>query len=118
METGRALFLTVLVPFLENKAVILYRDTVNFHIPVERRNPNIEQMITQTLVAPRFICVGTTNPGYICFVNDSFASKNTGSPFVVFVEPNSLPHPTIVSFGYRRDFKDMEKQMILWSNKV
>ena len=98
--------------------MVVYQQTINIHMTPERLTDGWESNVSMTLQNPSFVCVGTTNPGYLSFINHEISSPRGGSPFVVFVDPESSPAPVVASFGYRRDFKDMANHTILWSKEL
>lgn len=70
--------------------------------------------ITITLTNPTVVLEGTSNPGYVVFLNESVTSPNRKSPFAVFVDPQGHPMPAVASIGYRIDFKDLTRHKQLW----
>jgi hypothetical protein len=115
IKENRPILSQIETPYFGGRGVILYDETFNEHIPIDRRTPEAVTFVSQTLQKPSFICQGTTNPGYLSFVNHEISSLGNGSPYVVFVDPEADQAPTVASFGFRRDFKSMENHTILWS---
>jgi hypothetical protein len=76
--------------------------------------PGLQQMTIETLNSPSVVVSGTTNPGYVAFINQRKVSPGSSSPFVVFVDPTGKPKPAVASLGYRRDFKDVQGHKVLW----
>jgi hypothetical protein len=106
---------TVRTPFPAAPEVVCYQDTWDIHIPAVRRVPDAQQIVMTTLSQPSVIVAGTTNPGYVAFVNQAQLSPNSGNPFVVFVDPEGKPIPAVASIGPRRDFRDLSQHTIIWS---
>jgi hypothetical protein len=102
-------------PYSGASEVVCYTDTWVEHIAASRKiNPDTEEIVKATLSEPNSVCEGTTNRNYVAFINLPYSS-NSGAPFVVFVDPNASPLPTLVTFGHRRDFKDLSKHTTLWT---
>ena len=115
MSGKRTPAFVVPTPFPDTPQVVCYNDTWSKHIPVGRRtDPGTLQYVTNTLTTPSAVCVGTTNPAYIVFVNHALVSPGSGSPFVVVVDPQGKPMPALASFSYRRQFKDLNEHSVLW----
>jgi hypothetical protein len=110
----------VTTPYAPTAAVVCYQDTWETHIPAVRRlDPGVQQVVVRTLSQPSVIVTGTTNPGYVAFVNQTDVTPNSGSPFVVFVDPKAVnwlnkPMPAVASIGHRRDFRDITGHDVLW----
>jgi hypothetical protein len=85
-------------------------------MPTGRVGVDTQKNAIVTLSIPSVIVSGTTNPGYIAFVNQNLVTES-GSPFVVFVAPNAKPMPALASLGFRKDFADIQGQghQVLWS---
>ena len=103
---------TVATPFWGLPFVTLLWDTWHQHILPNR--PYLlgrEDWISATVSSPSAICSGTTNPGYVAFVNQTITSPRRGSPLVVFADPLDQ---VVASAGYRIDFRDLNLHRILW----
>jgi hypothetical protein len=94
--------------------VVCYRDTYEFHLPLERNQPGLLQAAKDTLSFPATVLAGTTTPDQLAFVNQNFTSPNSNSPFVVIVDPKGNPMAAVASMGFRRDFKTLERHTVLW----
>ena len=108
----RQVLLTTATPFPGLPLVTLFSDTWRDHILPNR--PSLmerENWISATLSSPSAVCAGTTNPGYLAFVNRTIVSSGSGSPLVVFVDPVDR---VVVSAGYRIDFRDLGRHRVLW----
>jgi hypothetical protein len=70
-----------------------------------------EDWISATVSSPSAVCAGTTNPGYLAFVNRTIVSPASASLLVVFADPVDR---VVVSAGYRIDFRDLGPHRILW----
>ncbi len=107
----QALF-TVATPFPGLPSVTLFSDTWHHHILPNR--PYLigrEDWIWATVSSPSAVCAGTTNPGYLAFVNQTITSPGRGSPLVVFVDPLDQ---VVATAGFRIDFRDLGTHRILW----
>jgi len=105
----------VTTPYDAAPQVVVYHDTMTIHIPMARQIADLHQYTTTTLSSPSVVVSGTSNPGYVAFVNQNILSSGSQAPFVVFVDPEGNPLPAVASVGFRRDFKDLTRHMVLWS---
>jgi hypothetical protein len=101
-------------PYPETPKVVCYEDTYVNHIPASRRGPESREKAAKSLNQPNAVVKGTSNPGYVAFVNSDDSSNTQGSPFVVFVDPTGRPMPTVASMGHRRDFRELHRHEVLW----
>lgn len=116
MDTRDVLF-TVSTPCAEAAEVVCYRDTMEKHI-IPNHGEISPELIISTLNSPDTVYVGTSNPDHLAFVNRGAISQNTGSPFVVFVNPLTSPQPLVVSACHRREYKKPRGHRIIWSPPV
>lgn len=112
-DTRQPLF-TVQTPYSGAQTVVCWQDTWLFHVDATRRDLG-HQVVIGTLEAPSVILQGTTNPGYLVYLNESFISPGHQSPFAVIVDPQANPLAAVASFGFRRDFKNLTGQTIVWT---
>jgi hypothetical protein len=101
-------------PYSGAQRVVCYEDAWKGKFVPNQRVPADATVVVKSLEAPTAVCLGTTNPTYFAFVNQSETSATSNNPFVVFVDPSANPMPTVVSMGYRRDFSDLSKHTVLW----
>ncbi|MBK5957929.1 hypothetical protein CCR97_06855 [Rhodoplanes elegans] len=102
-------------PFAGAPTVVCWRETWERKLgPAGRTGPGTESLVVRTLAEPTAVVAGTSNPGYLAFVNAREVSPGSGAPFVVFVDPLGVPWPAVASIGYRRDFKDLTRHVLLW----
>ena len=88
MVKERKVAFSAQTPFPAAPEVVCYQDTWQVHIPAVRRvGPNVKDLVVTTLSQPSVIVTGTSNPGYVAFVNQTTLSPNSGAPFVVIVDP-------------------------------
>lgn len=114
--SGREKFFSVSTPFDGAKTVVCYTNTWHDKIIPAKRVPNESpELVMSTLKDPTFVVSGTTNPGYLVFINQSVVSPRTGSPFVAIVDPDGQPEPVLASVGHRKEFIDLSKHSILWA---
>lgn len=111
LKNRRDIYLAADTPFMKVPRVVVYRDTWDRKLAV--RCPGGSAALVATLQRPGFVCIGTSNPGYVAFVSGRALSASSGSPFVVFVDPRSDP-AAVVSVGYRREFRDLREHVVLW----
>jgi len=112
LSGNRQALFTVTTPFSGLPLVTLFSDTWYQHILPNR--PYLigrKDWVSATLSSPSAICAGTTNPGYVAFVNQAIVSVRRQSPLVVFADPNDQ---VVASAGYRVDFRDLGRHRILW----
>lgn len=115
MTRTREPYFVVSTPYPGAAKVVCYKETWDTKLTEAGRVTDTTRVVTeQTLTSPAAVVAGTSNPGYIAFVNQSAGSPGSGSPFVVFVDPQGNPMPAVASVGQRRDFKDLNKHTILW----
>lgn len=112
--SDRKTIIAVTTPYSGAAFVVCYEDTLtNKIIPANRVPGDPTPYIVSALENPTAVCVGTTNPDYLAFVNQSEVSFGRQHPFVVFVNPTG-PQGVVASIGYRRDFKDLGPHNVLW----
>jgi hypothetical protein len=105
----------VTTPYSGVQSVVCYHDTWHIHLaPAGRLFPGAREATIQTLEEPSAVCLGTTNPEYLAFVNQNIASSGNRKPFVVIVDPKGNPLPAVASIGFRRDFANLSPHTILW----
>jgi hypothetical protein len=109
----RQFLFTVATPLQSAQTVVCYHDTWEIHLPATRRDLGT-QIVMDTLSAPTVILQGTTNQGYVVFLNQALTSASSKSPFAVIVDPEGNPLPAVASFGFRRDFTDLSGHSVLW----
>jgi hypothetical protein len=113
-QTREQLFV-VDTPIGSASRVVCYRDTYEFHLPVNRKQQGLLQAAMGTLSSPAAVVAGTTTPDHLAFVNQTFTSPNSNHPFVVIVDPKANPIPAVATMGFRRDFKHLEGHTVLWA---
>jgi len=105
----------VQTPYPATPKVVCFKDTwERKFVPAGRVQQDTKRIVISTLEKPSAICLGTSNPGYLAFVNASDVSQGSGHPYVVFVDPNANLLPTVASIGPRREYKDLKEHTILW----
>ncbi|MHC2016290.1 hypothetical protein [Methylobacterium sp. CM6247] len=113
VQISRQTQFIAITPYPGATQVVCYADTwvkkLVQRVPIE--TPTIVQA---TLSTPTAVVAGTTNQDYIAFVSASHSS-GSGSPFVVFVDPQANPLAAVASVGHRKDFKDLQQHELLWS---
>lgn len=72
------------------------------------------EIVISTLESPTVILQGTTEPGYVIYLNQEFTSPRN-SPLAVVVDPSANPLPAVATFGFRKDFKDISQKIVVWS---
>lgn len=102
----------VATPFSGLPLVTLFSDTWHLHsLPNRPYLIGREDWISATVSSPSAVCGGTTNPGYLAFVNQTITSPGRGSPLVAFADPLDQ---VVVTAGYRLDFRNLSLHWILW----
>ena len=113
MVSARQALFTVATPFPGLPFVTSFLDTWRHHIlPNRPYLTGREDWISATLSFPAAVCAGSTNPGYLAFINQTITSPGRGSPLVVFADPLDQ---VVASAGYRIDFRDLSPHRILWT---
>lgn len=107
-------YLVAETPYDGARKVVFYEDTLKYHVPAARKTSAIRENIEGALTRPDAVVRGTTNPGFVAFVNSTTVSSASGTPFVVFVDPEAAPMPAVATAGHRRDFKDLSRHDVLW----
>lgn len=101
-------------PYEGAPIVACYVDTYDLHVPDNRKTPETLGKARTTLENPDVVVKGTTNPGYVAFVNSAVTGNTSASPMVVIVDPTGEPTAAVASLGQRRDFKDLSGHEVLW----
>ena len=113
--TDRPTAIRVETPYEGATVVVCYQDTMTRKIiPAKRVDGDPIPIISRTLRDPAAVCTGTSNPGYIAYVNTSEVTPGSQTPFVVFVDPKGSPLPAVASVGFRRDYADLSGHTVLW----
>jgi hypothetical protein len=108
---GRKPLFVIATPLEGLSNVTLYEDTWTDHIvkghPVMADK---QELVRMTTAAPTVITLGTSNQGYMVFVNQAETSSS-GSPLTVVIDPRDQ---IICTAYYNRSFRTIVQERVLW----